>query len=69
MKTKLAYAGRQYPTFRQLNKHARIHLSEPLNLNPSTSYNLFDVANSKGWFVAVKQAPMGSGASSVDYLT
>ena len=58
------YTGRQYPTFRQLNKRTRLYLSQRLELNSSTTYNLFDVANSKGWFVAVKRAPEGSGAPS-----
>ncbi|KAF8969236.1 hypothetical protein BDZ97DRAFT_1796720 [Flammula alnicola] len=52
--------GFNYPNFRQLNKHARLYLSKPLDLSPSISYNLLDVANSKGWFVAVVQSSSGS---------
>ncbi|KDR78946.1 hypothetical protein GALMADRAFT_1281525 [Galerina marginata CBS 339.88] len=52
--------GFNYPTFRQLNKKARVYLSTSINPQPSTSYCLFSVANSRGWFVAVKSASSGS---------
>jgi len=51
----------QYPTFPQLNKQARVQLSQPLNPDPSTSYRLFATANIKEWFVAVVA---GSSSSS-----
>lgn len=52
----------QYPAFRQLNKKTRVYLSQRFNLNPSVSYQLFAVANSKGWFAAVQASPSGSSA-------
>ncbi|KAJ3490063.1 hypothetical protein NLJ89_g11470 [Agrocybe chaxingu] len=52
--------GFNYPTFRQLNKQARVYLSQPFTLNPSVSYHLFAVSNSKGWFSAVQSTPSGS---------
>ncbi|KAF8150734.1 hypothetical protein B0H34DRAFT_801662 [Crassisporium funariophilum] len=52
--------GFNFPTFRQLNKRSRVHLSQPLNPEPSTSYHLFATANTKGWFVAVRAGPSTS---------
>ncbi|KAH9481729.1 hypothetical protein JR316_0006256 [Psilocybe cubensis] len=53
--------GFNYPTFRQLAKNARLFISKPLDPDVASSYyRLFSVANSKGWFVAVKSAESGS---------
>ncbi|PPQ95721.1 hypothetical protein CVT26_008364 [Gymnopilus dilepis] len=52
--------GFNFPTFRMLNKQARLYLSAPLNPQLSTHYHLFAVANSRGWFAAVKSASSGS---------
>ncbi|KAF8907368.1 hypothetical protein CPB84DRAFT_1822580 [Gymnopilus junonius] len=52
--------GFNYPTFRLLNKQARVYLSTPLNPPLSTPYYLFSITNSRGWFAAVKSASSGS---------
>jgi nucleoporin NUP159 len=51
----------QYPAFLQLNKQARVQISQPLSPDLSTPYQLFATANSKEWFVAVIA---GSSSSS-----
>ncbi|KAF9526360.1 hypothetical protein CPB83DRAFT_857976 [Crepidotus variabilis] len=52
--------GFEYPTFRQLNKQARVYVSQRLNPNASTYHHLFTVANLKGWFAAVQSTSTGS---------
>jgi nucleoporin NUP159 len=46
---------RQYPTFRLLNKTTRVYLSEPFKLDNLITYRPFAVANTKGWFAAVRK--------------
>ncbi|KAF5326909.1 hypothetical protein D9619_004355 [Psilocybe cf. subviscida] len=52
--------GFNYPKFSLLNKHSRVYVSQPLQLESGVPYQLLDTANSKGWFVAVKQTDSGS---------
>ncbi|KAF4613917.1 hypothetical protein D9613_007855 [Agrocybe pediades] len=52
--------GFNYPSFRLLNKKTRVYLSEDHNPDPSISYRLLAVANSRGWFAAVKSQTSGS---------
>ncbi|KAF9463874.1 hypothetical protein BDZ94DRAFT_1282304 [Collybia nuda] len=46
--------GFNYPSFRLLNKQGRVKLSpKAFDIQPTTSYRLLAVANSRGWFSAV----------------
>lgn len=44
----------QYPTIRLLNKQFRAKLSESWTPDTSITFNLFTVANHKGWFAALR---------------
>ncbi|KAF7773390.1 hypothetical protein Agabi119p4_5557 [Agaricus bisporus var. burnettii] len=47
--------GFNYPNFRLINKSTRVYLSEPFTLDSLTTYRPFAVANTKGWFAAVRK--------------
>lgn len=47
--------GFNYPTFRLVNKSTRVYLSEPFSLDNLITYHPFAVANSRGWFAAVRK--------------
>ncbi|TFK72991.1 hypothetical protein BDN72DRAFT_273427 [Pluteus cervinus] len=46
--------GFNYPTLRLLNKQARISISQSLALNHGVQYQALSVANTCGWFAAIR---------------
>lgn len=55
----------QYPTFRLVNKKTRIYLSEPFILDRLITYRPFAVANTKGWFAAIRKTGDTQGGSDL----
>lgn len=55
----------QYPTFRLINKKTRIYLSEPFTSDPLTTYHPLAVANTKGWFAAIRKIGGAQGESVI----
>ncbi|KAK2460935.1 hypothetical protein APHAL10511_007405 [Amanita phalloides] len=52
--------GFNYPTFHLLNKQARVLLSAPHEVNSIFPYRILAIANSKGWFAAVRTESHGT---------
>lgn len=59
----------QYPAFHLLNKQGRVALSQPHKVNSVFPYRLLAIANSKGWFAAVRRESRGACTYSTIFNT